>query len=60
MAEIVKLGKYRKQKARAEKDAEAKVTRAAFGRTKGQKAREKAAADRAATELDGGKLDDDA
>ncbi len=58
MAEIVRLGKFRKRKARAEKDTKAKANRAAFGRTKGQKAREKADADRAAAELDGGKLDE--
>ena len=59
MAEIVRLGKFRKQKARAAKDAKAKANRAAFGRTKGQKAREKSTADSAEAELDGGRLDDD-
>jgi hypothetical protein len=57
MAEIVNLGKIRKQKTRSKKDAKAKANRAAFGRTKGQKAREKADAARAAAELEGGRLD---
>ncbi len=59
MAEIVKLGKFRKNKARAEKEAKARTNRAAFGRTKGQKTREKAAVARAAAALDGGRLDKD-
>ena len=59
MAKIVRLKQVRKRKARADKEAKARINRAAFGRSKGQKAREKADANRAAAELDGGKLDKD-
>lgn len=59
MAEIVNLGSRRKRKARAEKDSRARANRAAFGRTKAQKAREQAEADRAGREIDGKKLGDE-
>jgi hypothetical protein len=44
--DIVNLRQFRKSKARAEKDAKAEQNRAKFGRTKGQKQLDKAAARR--------------
>jgi hypothetical protein len=42
MAEIVNLRNVRKQKARAEKDAAAAANRLQYGRTKADKAKDKA------------------
>ncbi len=58
MAEIVNLRMARKQKARADKDAQAEQNRLSFGRTKADKqksAAEKALADR---HVDGHKRED--
>ncbi len=55
MAEIVNLNRARKAKARAAAGAQAAVNRAAFGRTKGEKAAARADAERAKRDLDGAK-----
>jgi hypothetical protein len=53
MAEVVNLRQARKAKKRADDRSAAAVNRAAFGRTKAEKAKEKAEAARAAGVLDG-------
>ena len=53
MPKIVNLSLVRKQKARADKRAEADANAARHGRTKAQKALEKAQADKARRDLDG-------
>ena len=58
MAGITNLNKFRKSKARADKRAKADENAVAFGRTKAQKAVEKAEKDRAKAALDAHKRDD--
>ncbi len=58
-AEIVNLRRARKAKARTEKDKTAAANRAAFGRTKAEKATTKAETDRARRNIDGKRLTDD-
>jgi len=58
MAEVVNLRSARKGKARAEARAGADENAAKFGRTKAQKAREAAEAERIKAELDGKKRQD--
>ncbi len=53
MAQPVNLNRYRKQKARAEKQARADQNAAQSGRTKADKELEKARADKARRDLDG-------
>ncbi|MFB2531848.1 DUF4169 family protein [Paracoccus sp. p4-l81] len=53
MSQIVNLNRARKAKARAEDRKTADENAVRFGRTKAQKARETADADRARAELDG-------
>lgn len=55
MAEIVNLNRARKAKARAEGQAKAAANRAAFGRTKAQKAADAEEAARRNALLDGAK-----
>jgi hypothetical protein len=52
MAEIVNLNRARKAQGKAVKTAKAAENRAAFGRTKAQKAKEQAEADRLRRTLD--------
>jgi hypothetical protein len=52
MAEIVNLRRARKDKARAEEQRAAEANRAAFGRTKDEKRRTQAEAEKAARHLD--------
>ncbi|GHC11223.1 MULTISPECIES: DUF4169 family protein [Gemmobacter] len=59
MAEVVNLNRFRKAKARAEARDEADANAAKFGRSKAQKAREAADAERARAELDGKKRETD-
>lgn len=58
MAEPVNLNRVRKQKARAEKKARADANAAKFGRSKAEKTRDTAAAERAQRHLDGHKRDE--
>ena len=58
MTSVINLNKARKDRARAEKRAVADANAAKFGRSKAQKAVEKADKDRAANHLDGVKRDD--
>ena len=58
MAEVVNLRLARKANARAEADKTAAANRAKHGRTKADKARSKAEAERAARDLEGKKLID--
>ncbi|WP_376095340.1 DUF4169 family protein [Roseomonas sp. CCTCC AB2023176] len=57
---IVSLGRARKARARAEKEAQAAANRAAHGRTKDQRARDAAEEARRRALLDGARLEDDA
>ncbi|MEM6535806.1 MAG: DUF4169 family protein [Pseudomonadota bacterium] len=59
MAEPVNLNKARKAKARADKDQRAAENRVKFGRTKAEKARDKAETQQAHSVLDGVKRDDE-
>ncbi len=59
MAEVVNLTRFRKEKARAEKRAGAEANAAKHGRTKAEKALEKARAEKAARDLDGHERDRD-
>ena len=59
MAQITNLTRFRKDKARAEKRKAADENAAKHGRTKAQKAAEKAEAARTARSLDGHRRDDD-
>jgi hypothetical protein len=56
MAEIVNLRRARKDRARADEKKAAEANRAAFGRTKEEKRRVKADADRANRLLEGHRL----
>ena len=58
MAEIISLSKVRKQKARADKEAQAEQNRALFGRTKGEKLKQQAEKTLAETKIDGHKISD--
>lgn len=58
MTKIVNLRQARKARKRAEKEKAAAANRAAFGRTKTDKAAAKAEAERAARALDGKKRDE--
>ena len=57
MSKPVNLGRYRKEKARAEKKARADENAVRFGRTKAERDLEKARADKAASDLDGHRKD---
>ena len=57
MAEIVNLRRVKKQRAAAEREAEAQRNRVLHGRTKGEKARDRLEAERAARQADGARLD---
>ncbi len=58
MGKIVNLGKFRKAKAKAEKDQKATANRRKHGRTKQEKAAEKAKKERLDAFLDGKALDE--
>jgi hypothetical protein len=58
MAEIVNLNRFRKAKTRADEKRQAAENRVAFGRTKAEKAADKAGRERAARTLDGVKRDE--
>jgi hypothetical protein len=58
MAEIINLRMARKSRARAQAQASAAANRALHGRTKAEKARDKADQDRVNRALDGAKRDD--
>jgi hypothetical protein len=55
MAEIINLRTARKAKARADKEVMATANRSLFGRTKAEKANQKATAERLASKIDGAK-----
>lgn len=57
MAEIINLRNARKQKARADKDAQAAQNRVLFGRTKAEKLKQAAEKALAAKRIDGHKKD---
>ncbi len=58
MAQPVNLNRFKKQKARAEKQARADENAVKFGRSKAEQDREKAIADKANSHIDGHKRDD--
>ncbi len=57
MAGVVNLNRFRKEKARADRRAEADANAAKHGRTKAEKALEKARAEKTARDLDGHERD---
>jgi len=57
MGNVVNLGKFRKEKAKSEKERKAAENRRKFGRTKAEKKAEKADADREAATHDGNELE---
>ena len=59
MSEPVNLNKFRKAKAKAEKEQRSKENRAKFGRTKAEKQLDKARADKVIKLTDGHRLKDD-
>jgi hypothetical protein len=59
MADVVNLRHARKQKARADKEQEAAENRAKFGRTKGEKKRDRAEDKLGRKRLDQAQLDKD-
>lgn len=58
MGDVINLNRARKAKARASERAAAEANRVRFGRTKGEKERDRIEAERAAKSLDGAKLED--
>ena len=58
MGEVVSLGRERKARAKAGKDAQATANRAAFGRTKAEKAAARAEVARRDKSLDGAKREE--
>jgi hypothetical protein len=56
--DVVNLRQFRKQKARAAKDAEAEANRARYGRTKAEKTVSRAEVERREKTLDGAKRDE--
>lgn len=58
MTQITNLNRFRKQKSREEARRQADANSAKFGRSKAQKASQKADNDRAAKHVDGTKRDD--
>jgi len=59
VSDVVNLNRFKKQKARAEDRKRADENRAKFGRTKGEKNREKSALEKRERELDGHELKDE-
>lgn len=59
MAEIINLNRARKGRAQAEAKRTAEVNRAAFGRTKDEKAKARAEREAVNRTLDGAKREDD-
>ncbi|MEE4239538.1 MAG: DUF4169 family protein [Anderseniella sp.] len=59
MSTPVNLNRFRKAKARAEKDAKAEENRVKFGRTKAEKQLQISAEEKARRHLDGHKLETD-
>ncbi len=58
-AKIINLKQARKQRQQAEKENTAATNREKFGRSKGEKQRDKQSTDKNVTYLDSHKLDDD-
>jgi hypothetical protein len=58
MNDIINLNRIRKKKAAADKEKRSEQNRAKFGRTKAEKARERADKERLAKALDGAKRDE--
>ena len=58
MAEIINLRRARKQRTRDEKERQAAVARTAFGRSKAERASDRAAKRRLERHLDGHRRDD--
>ncbi len=59
MADVINLNRARKAKAKAEKKATAATNRAKHGRTKAERVKDQAEAEKVRTMLDGAKLEDD-
>lgn len=58
MGDVVNLNRFRKTRARTEREKEAEANRIRFGRTKEEKARDRLEQQRLGRSLDGSKLDD--
>jgi hypothetical protein len=58
MGDVVNLNRFRKERAKADRKAEASANRAAHGRTKADRTRADKERDRAARLLDGQKRED--
>lgn len=58
-AKIINLNQARKQRQKADKEKTAAANREKFGRNKGEKKRDKLAADKNVVHLDGHKIDND-
>lgn len=59
MADVVNLNRFRKDKTRAAEKRQAAENRVVFGRTKAEKAADKAARDRADRMLDGARREEE-
>ncbi len=58
MSKVTNMNQFRKQKARADRKAQAETNTVKFGRTKAEKQRDKAKADKAIRHLDAHKHND--
>lgn len=58
MAEVINLRSARKARARKDAEAQASANRARFGRTKGEKARDRLESERAERLLDGARREE--
>jgi hypothetical protein len=58
MGNVVNLNRFRKQKAKAEREKQADVNRRLHGRTKAERAREELQKQRLKRSVDGAKLED--
>jgi hypothetical protein len=58
MGDVINLNRFRKQRARSEREETAARNRVRFGRSKEEKARERSETARMNRELEGKKLDD--
>jgi hypothetical protein len=58
MGEVVNLNRFRKAKAKVEREAQAAANRTKYGRTRDERLRQQDEAVRTAKELEGKKIDD--
>lgn len=58
MGDVVNLNKFRKRRAKAEREKQADTNRRLHGRTKAERARDELQKQRLQTQVDGARLDD--